>query len=212
MKDHGIDEYCKKHNEKWIEDFLNKFNDPYYLPPWLLNKILKEKDPKYTTLDELKNELLKLGNEKGVEEVIEHLFTLGLDDRRSLVNQAKDSVYWKEEITFFEARKLFKKSQEGTVVLVNPELGVIKTGKQAVDEANLKQDPAYTELIAQAKFYNGALNNYTAEEQESLAKWVKEKGASRVFALLQNILRIRPEDRDTYEGSVLQKLIESASR
>lgn len=193
----------KMEDETYSKELLNVFGE--ILESIFLGMPFFLEDKEITT-DELKERLEKIRSEQGSEAMIEkaqNLFPREFDQAYSKLEESE----WSAGFTFPVALRLFGKERKGAVLLISPELGVIKAGKRSVDDATLKKDPQYVALISQAKFYNGVLNNYSKEEQASLHKWVAEKGAENLFALLKNILRMRPEDQQAYEGSVLQKIL-----
>ena len=125
-------------------------------------------------LDTSEAELLcfLLEEDKPHEEVELQQHTNSVDN---LIKQKGVEVYWKEGITFDQKGTIFGSKRDFNIVLVDPMLGIIKQGKNVVNEAELLKNPKYIELTTQAKFYNGVLNHYTIEEQNTLNNGLPNK-------------------------------------
>lgn len=114
-------------------------------------------------------------------------------------------------VTFPQAQTMFTQEKDFDLFLVNPGTGIVKAGKEEIDEETLKQNPEYNQLMVQAKFYNGTLDDYTDEEAEYLALWVQEVGVERLESfLLNNIFRTKAEERNRYENSRLKQILNEA--
>ena len=128
------------------------------------------------------------------------------------LNTSLPDFIWDKDLSFQNATTIFGK-KKATVVLIDPHTGPINLGKFAGEVEAVKGSEAYTELMAQAKFYNGTLNNYTKDEQEYLKKWIADKGIDQMLQLLlNNILRARPEDQERFKTSLMQKLFAQAQK
>jgi hypothetical protein len=118
-----------------------------------------------------------------------------------------------------EAEMIWKLLDEGIhnrgycdydLVLLNPDLGIVKRAANGITEAELQQDPHYIELIVQGKFYNGNLDNYSPAEREYLKEWIAKVGVEEMETLLlKNILRVREADAIRYPHSVLKGIFDA---
>ncbi|MBA3602448.1 MAG: DUF3638 domain-containing protein [Parachlamydiaceae bacterium] len=127
-------------------------------------------------------------------------------------NTTLPDFLWKNDYSYYDALQLFGK-KDFNVVLIDPHTGPLNLGKYASEVEALQTTPAYIELMAQAKFYNGTLNNYTMAEQDYLKQWIAEKGVKEMLQLLlNNILRSRPADRELFKTSLMHKIFSSAQK
>ena len=117
---------------------------------------------------------------------------------------------WKQGLGYNDALALFGK-KDFNIVLVDPQAGTLNAGKFSAELESVKSSQAYIELMAQAKFYNGILNNYTSAEQDYLKKWIGKKGVEQMLQLLlNNILRARPQDQELFKTSLMHKIFTNA--
>ncbi len=74
-------------------------------------------------------------------------------------------------------------------------------------ERVLRKNPEFIKLVAQIKFFDGHLYEYTKEEKEALCKWFSENDAKALRNhLFTEILRYRSSDRKAFPGSELDQL------
>ena len=111
-----------------------------------------------------------------------------------------------------------KFSRDFDLILINPGSGVEKIAELSPDSLDQDQEkigfikklqhtPEYVELMAQAKFFNGNITNYTSEELAYLKNWILKEGPEKMEnLLLRNILKSRPEARRRFEKSPLQNI------
>ncbi len=106
------------------------------------------------------------------------------------------------------------------LVLVDPGCGIIRSSDlssvlkegESKDQflEKLEKSSEYLSLMAQVKFFNGNISNYSAKELEALKSWIDANGAKEVeLFLLQKVLCMRPEDQRRYFASGLKRMIDS---
>lgn len=214
------DEYLRRNEEAKAEFLKNAKNAliTYFNPDKELPENVRSERilPKNVKLEDLVDKLMDIDwvdllnlSEKWplyMHQLID-LYTIIQPMWKNLMMQKMDGF-----LLLQKAEKMFNDEKDFDLILVNPSTGVVKAGNDDIDEERLKQNPEYHKLMAQAKFYHGKLDDYTPQEAEYLKKWAKEVGVERLESFLINdIFRIKAEERERYENSSLKQIFEAVA-
>lgn len=92
--------------------------------------------------------------------------------------------------------------------IYNFELGLHVQGKRPLPPEELQQDPAFTRLVVQAKFFNGE-THFSPTELPVLEAWIREKGIERMRTLFHEVILgsdAKSSSRSAYPSSPIGKL------
>ncbi len=94
------------------------------------------------------------------------------------------------------------------LALYHLELGIFDQGSEPIDENALEKAEEFLKLKTQMKFFNG-YTQYNRQEIASLRTWVKNKGPDKLQEAFRQVIATKPTSAASYEGSPLQKLLET---
>ncbi|MEM1282715.1 MAG: DUF3638 domain-containing protein [Chlamydiota bacterium] len=183
-------------------DVLHKKNELYYKEKveFILdheNEILTEKQ-----IADVEDELNDISDFQGKFEVLKRQYKYEdkFNDFYSKMRAPIQEYFHgnKEYFNYF-----LEENQTADVILWDPKLGAVSHSKNT----DLNQFKC-GELLVQAKYLLG-FTSYTKEEQNTLREWKDEQvpdvNVENFF--LENVIRQRPSIAKRYEGSILQKIL-----
>ncbi len=115
---------------------------------------------------------------------------------------------WFDAMLTQDGKTSMQEKREVRLGLYNLSTGLVRTGRERIQEDELEANPEFMKLKIQAKFLGGR-SDYSKSEIPLLTQWLKTHDAAKMRDLFLNqILRWKDANKNDFPGSALEKVFQ----